>query len=74
MDLFGSARSGDEAPIRVKGGSITFEALSSTTHWKQVGGRDHWVLDDGDRSRDEYLVSIDLASGKLATRKLNAAD
>jgi len=60
-DFFG--RSGDEAPIRVKGGSITFEALSSASHWKQVGARDHWVLDDGDRSRDEYLVSLVIKDG-----------
>jgi hypothetical protein len=63
MQFMQEARGGDEAPIRVKGGSITFEALSSTTQWKQVGGRDHWVLDYGDRFRDEYLVSLVIKDG-----------
>ena len=30
--------------------------------------------DAGVTSRDEYLVSVDLATGKLQSRKLNAAD
>jgi hypothetical protein len=65
-------RSGDEAPIRVKGGSITFELLSATTKWKQSGGRDRWVLTAGDRSKNEYLVSLVIkdASGKIEAHTL----
>jgi len=71
-DLFEEFKSGDEAPIRVKGGSISFELLSPTTKWQQSGGRNHWVLTDGNRSKDEYLVSLVIkdASGKLESHTL----
>jgi hypothetical protein len=66
-------RSGDEPPIRVKGGSIKFELLSSTATWKPVGsGRDHWVLSHGQRGRDEYVVVLVIqdAAGKLESHTL----
>jgi hypothetical protein len=69
QDIF-LGRSGDEAPIRIKGGSITFEALSSTAEWIQVGGRNHWKLSKGERTRDEYLVVLVIqdGTGKLESR------
>ena len=65
--------SGDEAPIRVKGGSIIFEALSKTAKWEQIGtNRDHWVLTEGERGRDEYLVALVIkdSSGNLESHTL----
>jgi hypothetical protein len=73
MQFMQEARSGDEAPIRVKGGSITFEALSKTAKWEQIGtNRDHWVLTEGERGRDEYLVVLVIkdSSGNLESHTL----
>ena len=73
LEFFEFDRSGDEAPIRVKGGSITFELLSKTTKWKPLGSnRDHWVLDHGERGRDEYVVLLVVkdSSGKLESYTL----
>jgi hypothetical protein len=73
-DIFG--RSGDEAPIRVKGGSITFELLSKTAKWKQVGtNKDHWILTEGERGRDEYVavLVIEDSSGTLGSHTVCGA-
>ena len=57
MDFFDFGRSGDEAPIRVKGGSVHCEVLSDTLHWEEDGSPKNWKLSDGKR-RSESLVVI----------------
>jgi hypothetical protein len=62
---------GDEAPIRVKGGSITFELLSKTDRWHPKGSKDHWTM-TGDRRQDEYLLLLVIkdAEAKLESHTL----
>src|SRR5215207_8510890 len=43
-------RSGDEPPIRIKGGSIHCEILSDSVHWEDDGNPQNWKL-SGDRVR-----------------------
>ena len=67
--------SGDEAPIRVKGGSITFELLSKEAKWEPQGNKDHWIITcTPDRHRDEYLVLLIIkdAEGRLESQTLRS--
>jgi len=67
--------SGDEAPIRVKGGSITFELLSKEARWEPQGSKDHWTITHTpDRHRDEYLVLLIIkdAEGRLESQTLRS--
>jgi hypothetical protein len=66
---------GDEAPIRVKGGSITFELLSKEARWEPQGGKDHWTITRShDRRADEYLVFLVIkdADGRLDSQTLHS--
>jgi len=58
MDFFHGARSGDEAPIRVKGGSMHFELLSDNVQWVEQENRTKWGLSRGQRSHDDYTIIL----------------
>lgn len=49
--------SGDEPPIRVKGGSMEFQLLSTTMYWKSLGSR-QWKISNGTRANAYYQASI----------------
>lgn len=55
-------RAGDEPPIRVKGGSLHLDLHKGGT-WQRLGGSGKWRISTGQRSREEYCVSIS-GSGK----------
>jgi hypothetical protein len=48
---------GDEAPIRVRHGSVILEVVHATQHWRQIGSNQrHWKLSRGTRQTDQYQV------------------
>jgi len=59
---FFSFLSGDEAPIRVKGGSIHLELLNTTQTWKSAGD-DKWKISGGRRKHEEYSLTIVAKAG-----------
>jgi hypothetical protein len=48
--------SGDEPPIRVKGGSIDFDLLHADGSWELKGGK--WHVAGGSRSGDDLLIYL----------------
>ena len=48
---------GDEPPIRVKGGSMEFQLLSNAIYWKDLGGK-KWKPSGGTLGKEEYKASI----------------
>jgi hypothetical protein len=57
-------RSGDEAPIRVKGGSIDLELLRGDQTWKKTGGDDmRWKISGGRREHEDYSLAFDVKQG-----------
>ena len=50
--------SGDEPPIRIKGGSMRFDLVTQIINWKKDGSAKKWKLSDGTRGREEYNVII----------------
>jgi hypothetical protein len=63
----------DEAPIRVKNGSLDFTITDNTQQWEQPGGSDHWRIKDKDRKTDEFDVTIarygGTCTGPLSTQE-----
>ena len=54
----------DEAPIRVKGGSIHLELLDTTHTWKKVGGDNtRWKISGGRRIHEDYVLTFDAKQG-----------
>ena len=51
---------GDEAPIRVRGGSIYLDLLGKQT-WKRTGN--HWRVSGGTRGHDDYALMIAAKAG-----------
>ena len=68
--LLRTFRAGDEPPIRVKGGSVHLDVLSSTAVWKQQGpSGKKWMLHaSGPRGKEEYDVSIIASSPNCAEK------
>ena len=55
---------GDEAPIRVKGGSIHLELLNGTRTWKKLGSDEkHWKMSAGRRDHADYALTFDANQG-----------
>ena len=53
---------GDEAPIRVRNGSIDLILQNTTTQvWKKTGN--HWTISAGTRNHDDYTLKLSAASG-----------
>jgi hypothetical protein len=54
---------GDEAPIRVKGGSIHLELLGGTQTWQKLGSDEkHWKT-GGRRDHADYILTFDASPG-----------
>jgi hypothetical protein len=49
---------GDEAPIRVKHGSVDFELAYKGAEWQHVSGQQQWKIRSGHRNTDGYHVLI----------------
>jgi hypothetical protein len=61
---------GDEPPIRVKGGSIHFEVLSTSSHWaKNPWGI--WKTSNGSRKKDALDIIISVGPGATVTPPLD---
>src|SRR5688500_12965954 len=54
VDLFTES---DEAPIRVRGGSIDIFVLSASQEWKQAGSSGNFNIDGTVRYKDEFEVT-----------------
>jgi len=54
-------RSDDEAPIRVKGGSVHCEVLSDTAHWVEDGNPMNWKLSRGTRRSSNLVVIVGIS-------------
>ena len=49
----------DEAPIRVRHGSIILEVVDSGVEWRQIGAdQKHWKLSRGSRQTDRYQLYL----------------
>jgi hypothetical protein len=62
--LFGGEldfRSDDEAPIRVKGGSVHCEVLSDTDYWVEDGNQMNWKLSSGTRRSSNLVVIVGIS-------------
>jgi len=56
--------SGDEAPIRVKGGSIHLELLNATRTWKKNGSDGtKWKMSGGTRNHADYKLTFAAQQG-----------
>ena len=66
--------SGDEPPIRVKGGSTIIELLDDHASWKEEAGSNKmkWFLSRGTRVRNEYdvFVLVRKPTGQLRSVRL----
>lgn len=60
LDLFTES---DEAPIRVRGGSIDMFVLSTSQEWKQAGSSGNYNIDDTVRYKDEFEVTVAVRAG-----------
>jgi hypothetical protein len=63
---------GDEAPIRVKGGSIHLELLTGAQTWMKVGSDDkRWKMSGGRRNHADYALTVNAKAGcsAIAGRK-----
>ncbi len=54
----GFVLAGDEAPIRVKQGSIEIELLYAGKEWKQDGTAQNWKMKTGTRTSEDYELYI----------------
>lgn len=55
----------DEAPIRVRNGSIDLNLLSSTQKWKQDGASGNYRIPGTHRSKEEFEVTVTTRGGAL---------
>lgn len=56
--LFSAFYADEEAPIRVRNGSLEIELLSRNQEWEAVGGSRNWRIPGTDRFKDEYTVML----------------
>ena len=55
--VFQTLAADDEAPIRVRHGSIILEVVHASQHWRQVGSNQrHWKLSRGTRQSDQFQL------------------
>ena len=53
----------DEAPIRVRNGSLDLIILSGSQSWTQAGSSGNWKLNSGERYRDEFDLTVAVRPG-----------
>lgn len=68
----GFVLAGDEAPIRVKQGSIDIQLLYAGKEWKQDGSSQNWKMKSGTRNSEDYELFIAPSNSASCTGGLNA--
>lgn len=53
----------DEAPIRVRNGSLDLELASGSQSWTQAGTSGNWHISDGERFRDAFDLVVAVRPG-----------
>jgi hypothetical protein len=53
----------DEAPIRVKNGSLDLYILSASESWEQQGSSGNWRIASAERYKEEFEVTVAARSG-----------
>ena len=53
----------DEAPIRVRNGSLDLILVTDSQEWEAVGGSPNWRIDGGERFTDNYEVTVAAKAG-----------
>jgi hypothetical protein len=53
----------DEAPIRVRNGSLELILVTESQEWQAVGGSPNWRIDGGKRFTDNYEVTVAVKAG-----------
>lgn len=66
--------SGDEeAPIRVRSGSVDFHLLTEEQqHWEQVGGSQNWHVAGAQRFKEDFEVTVSPRAGASCSPSLTA--
>ena len=62
----------DEAPIRVRNGSLDFELITTSQEWKPVGGSPNWRISGGKRFTDTFEVTVAVKAGATCGGSLTA--
>src|SRR3954468_1177764 len=68
---FGVLAAGDEAPIRVKHGSMDFELAYRGKKWKEDGDKKRWKMASGTRNSDGYALYITVSNSASCPGGLN---
>lgn len=63
FDLLQFFTDSDEAPIRVRNGSLDLFILSGSQKWKEAGGSGNWNIGNTERYKDEFEVTVAVKSG-----------
>lgn len=62
----------DEAPIRVRNGSLELILITKSQDWEAVGGSPNWRIDGGKRFTDNYEVTVAVKAGATCGGSLTA--
>jgi hypothetical protein len=60
LDLFTDS---DEAPIRVRGGSIDLFVISASQEWREAGSSGNFNIHNTERYRDDFEVTVAVRAG-----------
>jgi hypothetical protein len=63
FDLLRILTDSDEAPIRVRNGSLDLVLVSATQAWTPAGNSGNWNINRGRRHKDEFDVTVISRSG-----------
>lgn len=70
--LVGAFSDSEEAPIRVRSGSIDLYILSGTQQWEQVGTSGNWRILDAERYKAEFEVTVAVRAGATCGGSMTA--
>jgi hypothetical protein len=63
LAAIGTWADSDEAPIRVKNGSLDMQIMSAGQEWQASGSSGNWTVRNGALSRDQYDVTVASRTG-----------
>lgn len=70
--LVGAFSDSEEAPIRVRSGSIDLNILSGTQQWEQIGSSGNWRIEGAGRYKEEFEVNVVVRSGAMCAGSTTA--
>ena len=70
-NIFDLLTDSDEAPIRVRNGSLYFSIVGAQT-WEQVGSSGTWRIGNADRFKEEFDVTVAVRAGATCGGSLTA--